>query len=208
MRVCANSTPLQDRQPAAAWFKVLNMHGSTHLSTWVSAETKQRFGELARQAGISESSLLRRMVELTLHGTQVAEAGAFLSSPAKVSRDARLYVRLRPEDHLLLRERASGRGIAAATYVSMLVRAHLRAVVPIPDLELAEIKRSVAALGVVGRNLNQIARVANQTGIANGPSVADLWQLLKACEALRSHTKALLSANVASWESGHAETAR
>ena len=106
MRDCANSTPLQDRQPAAAWFKVLNMHGSTHLSTWVSAGTKQRFGELARQTGLSESSLLRRMVELTLNGTLVAEAGAFPSSRTRVGRDARLYVRLRPEDHLLLRERA------------------------------------------------------------------------------------------------------
>jgi len=52
--------------------------------------------------------------------------------------------------------------MAAATYASFLLRAHLRAVTPMPDRELAELKRSVATLGAIGRNLNQIAREANQ----------------------------------------------
>jgi hypothetical protein len=173
----------------------------------VSAETKQRFGALAQQTGLSESSLLRRLVELTLQGTRLADT-ALTSSPARVNRDARLYVRLRAEDHLLLRERAAGRGTAAATYVSMLVRTHLRGVAPIPDRELAGLKNSVVALGSIGRNLNQIARAANQTGTVTGLKVANLWDILRACEALRVHTKGLIKANIASWESGDAETPR
>ena len=35
-------------------------------------------------------------------------AATVLSPPVKVNRKSRLYVRLRPEDHLLLRERAVG----------------------------------------------------------------------------------------------------
>src|SRR5690349_19559247 len=101
------------------------MNGSTHLSAWVSLDTKQRFASIAQHAGLSESALLKRMVELTIQGTQ-APYTATLSAPNKVNRESRLYVRLRPEDHLLLRERAVGRGMAAATYVSMLVRSHLR----------------------------------------------------------------------------------
>lgn len=116
-------------------------------------------------------------------------------------------MRLRPEDRLLLRERATGRGLAAATYASLMLRAHLRNVTPMPDRELAELKRSVAALGAIGRNLNQIARVANQ-GRSPGASVADLMQLLRACEALRLHVKDLIRANVASWETGHATAHR
>lgn len=125
-----------------------------------------------------------------------------------VARGARIYVRLRPEDHVLLRERAAGRGMAAATYASFLLRAHLRAVTPLPDRELAELKRSVAALGAIGRNLNQIARAANQTGRLSGPSVGDLRQLLRACEVLRDHVKAFVNVNTASWETGRAEAHR
>ena len=125
-----------------------------------------------------------------------------------VSRGARLYVRLRPEDHVLLRERASGRAMAAATYASFLLRAHLRLVAPIPDRELAELKRAVAELGAIGRNLNRIARFAHQTGRVNSPSGQDLRALLRACEALRDHVKGLIRANGASWESGYAEACR
>lgn len=184
------------------------MTGSTHLSTWVTAETKQRFGALADQLGLSESALLNRLVDLNLHSTRVLETAFISAPPEKLPRDSRLYVRLRPEDHSILRERASGRGMAAATYASIVLRAHLRAVVPIPDRELSELKRAVAALGAIGRNLNQVAHVANQTGRVTGLAVADLRQVLRACEALRDHVKELIKANTASWESGHAETPR
>jgi hypothetical protein len=82
---------------------------------------------------------------------------------------ARVYVRLRRSDHALLRERAAGRGLASATYVSMLVRTHLRGMPPLPDRELAELRHAAGALGAVGRNLNQIARVAppDRTGGRN-----------------------------------------
>ena len=182
------------------------MNGSTHLSTWVSIETKQRFGELARQLGLSESAMLKRMVELTLRGTNVTEPVP-LEPPHRESRGARLYVRLRSEDHLLLRERAEGRGMASATYASLLLRAHLRALAPIPDRELAELQRAVTALGQVGRNLNQIARVALQTGNAPGATFGDLRAILRACEALRASVKELIQTKVASWESGSCASA-
>ena len=95
--------------------------------------------------------------------------------------------------------------MAAATYASILLRAHLRALRPLPDREVAELKRSVAALGVIGRNLNQIARVANQTGKVQGPSAADLRAWLRALEALRNYVKALVRANAESWETGNDE---
>src|SRR5262245_38351218 len=130
--------------------------GSTHLRTWVSAETKQRFGALAQELGLSESALLKRSVTLMLKGTA---APSELPKPARVPRDLRLYVRLRPEDHRLLGARAAGREMPPATYASMLLRAHLQAVVPLPDREIVELKRAVAELGSIGRNLNQIAKV-------------------------------------------------
>lgn len=83
----------------------------------------------------------------------------FITPVERVARGARLYVRMRPEDHVLLRERAVGRGMAAATYASMVLRAHLRTLTPLPERELLELRRAVGELGMVGRNLYQIARL-------------------------------------------------
>lgn len=181
------------------------MSGSTHLSTWVSAETKQRFGIVAAQLGLSESSFLKRLVELNLQSTQAATV-TIPEPAANPFRGTRFSVRLRLYDRLLLGERAAARGMATATYASIVLRTHLRGVAPFPEHMLTELKRAVAELGVVGRNLNQLARVANQTGRVAGPTSQDLQALLRACTALRDHLKGTIRANTASWESGHAET--
>lgn len=181
------------------------MGGSTHLSTWVSAETKQRFGVVAAQLGLSESAFLKRLVELNLQSTQ-AVTMAIPEPSANPMRGTRFSVRLRLDDRVLLGERAAARGMATATYASIVLRRHLRGVAPFPERMLIELKRAVAELGAVGRNLNQIARVANQTGHLAGPTSQDLQALLRACTALRDHLKGTIRANIASWESGHAET--
>jgi hypothetical protein len=92
----------------------------------------------------------------------------------------------------------------AATYVSVLVRSHLRNVTPIPREELAALKGSIAELRAIGRNLNQMARARNQGGEA-APGRHELHAMLKLAEGLRDHFKALLIANEKSWEQGHGE---
>ena len=93
----------------------------------------------------------------------------------------------------------------AATYVAVLVRAHLRTLAPLPSEEVAALKRSVAELSAIGRNLNQIARVAQQTGRITGPNRDDLRSMLKVCEAMREHVKELVRVNMETWECGYAE---
>jgi hypothetical protein len=178
------------------------VNGSTHLSTWVTAETKQRFSALAREFGLSESALLKRSITLMLRSTAVPEA-ELASEPVKVPRGLRVYVRLSADDHRLLRERAMARGMPAATYASFLLRSHLRALAPLPDRELAALTAAVAELGAIGRNINQIARVANLTGRVEGLRTADLFALLRALEGLRDHVKGLVQSNLASWQVGH-----
>jgi hypothetical protein len=90
----------------------------------------------------------------------------------------------------------------------MLVRRHLRGVSPLPDCELAELRRAAGVLGAVGRNLNQIARVAHQTGRVEGLTTADLRAMLAAFEALRGHFKRLIEANIASWETDNGAASR
>ncbi len=179
------------------------MSDGTHLTAWVSQKTKERFTALARQRDVSESALLKHLVELTLQTTNTDVDEATADDAAR--RAVRLSIRLRPDDQLLLRERARARGMAAATYVSVLVRAHLRSLSPLPKEELLALKRVVSELGAVGRNLNQLARAANQGERVNGPARDDLRALLKVCEGLRDHVKALLMANIRSWAKGYGE---
>ena len=174
----------------------------------VSPETKASLHALAQSRNLTDSALLQKLVEIALLQHVGVVQSEVVAPVQQVSRHARLYVRLRPEDHLLLRERANGRGLAAATYASMLLRAHLRAVAPLPDRELAELKRAVGALRVIGRALNQIARAAHQNGSASGPSPVDLRAILRALEGLRDHVKDLMLANVRAWEGHHGEAGR
>jgi hypothetical protein len=183
------------------------MSAATHiLKTRVTAETKQLIESIARQQQLTESAWLRRLIANTL---QSAGAGATDTAAAEASepsrRAARLMVRLVPEDQLLLQARAAARGMPSATYVAVVVRAHLRGVVPLPKDELQALRRALAELSVIGRNLNQLARAANQAGRVTGPSRDELRALLRACEGLRDHFRRLLEANLRSWEVGHAE---
>jgi hypothetical protein len=111
-------------------------------------------------------------------------------------------VRLAAEDWGLLKARSSARGLPSATYVSLLVRSHLRAATPLPKVEYLALKQSVLDLTAVGRNLNQIARAMNQGGRPGLPGRAEVGAMLKIAEALRDHFKELLKANELSWR-GH-----
>ena len=171
----------------------------------VTPEMKTLLRVLAEREQITESALVRQLLEVTLR-MSAKEGFPKLDALENVSRDARLSVRLATEDRILLCERATARGMPSATYVAVLVRSHLRNLAPLPKEELTALKRSVAELGAIGRNLNQIARAANQGGKPAGPGREDLRAMLKVAEALRDHVKALLRANQISWEQGHAET--
>jgi hypothetical protein len=169
----------------------------------VRPEVKARFRALAEHEQLSESALLTRVIEAMLLGPTDA-ATDVMTQRRPLSR--RFSVRVTPDDLVLLDARARARGMRAATYASVLLRAHLRSLAPLPKDELLALKQSVSELGVIGRNLNQLARIANQGGRVTGPTREDLRALIKVCEGLRDHVKALIRANITSWEQGHAES--
>ena len=181
------------------------MSDGVQLKTWVSRDTKERFAAVSRHQGLSESALLKRLVDLML---QTVSGGAISAvTTVRSMRDSRLTVRLQRDDQVLLRERAMARGIPAATYVSVLTRAHLRSLAPLPKEELLALKRVVVELGSIGRNLNQIARAANRGERVTGPNREEFRAILKVCEGLRDHVRGLLAANLKSWEQGYDEHA-
>jgi hypothetical protein len=177
-------------------------NGSTHLSTWVTADTKQRFTALAREFGLSESALLKRSITLMLQSTTMPEPAP--EAETRIPKSLRVYVRLNPDDHRLLSERATARGMPAATYASFLLRSHLRSLTPLPDRELAALTAAVSNLGAMARALDHIAEVANRAGSVEGFRPEIHSAILRALEALRDHVKNLVRSNIKSWETGHA----
>lgn len=182
------------------------MVDSHFLKARVASDTKQLVQAAAQRQLVTESVWLRQVVLRPLSNEADVERAAVTTDRCERRRlGAKVSVRLHPEDQLLLGERSAARGMAPATYVSVLVRAHLRHLAPLPKDELMALKRSIAELGALGRNINQIARAATQGDRVALPGREDLRAFLKVCEDLRDHIKALVTANVATWEAGYAK---
>jgi predicted DNA binding CopG/RHH family protein len=171
------------------------------ITARVTSQMKERFRAVACYQGLSESTLLKRMVEAALL-TAAAVRTQVPESIEPVAVGGKISVRLRNADLLLLRERAKARAMPTSTYVSLLIRSHLRSATPLPSAELDVLKRSVAEISAIGRNLNQIARAVNQGQESNGASKADLQALLRALSGMRVHIKSLINSNLESWRSG------
>ena len=168
-------------------------------------EMKTLVRALAEREQITESALVKELLQVVLR-TAALQGFPKLDELDRPNRDARLSVRLEPEDRQLLMGKATQRGLPSATYVSLLVRAHLRGVAPLPREELLALRHSIAELRAVGRNLNQMAKALNQDVRAIVPGRQEVNAMLKVAEGLRDHFKALLKANAKSWLEGYAET--
>jgi len=182
------------------------MPADAFIQCRVTPEMKTLVRALAEREQITESALVKQLLQVVLR-TAALEGFTKLDALDRPNRDARLYIRLEPEDRQLLVGRARQRGMPSATYVSLLVRSHLRGVAPLPKEELLALKHSVSELKAVGRNINQMAKALNQDLRAVGPGRQEVNAMLKVAEGLRDHFRALLKANEKSWLEGYAETA-
>ena len=171
----------------------------THLSTWIDEELKRKFSAVAASRGLSESAFLKQLVERTLIG--VNPELALTATPGAEARGARITIRLLPADLSLLRERAAARGMRSATYVSTLIRAHLRSLSPLPDREIEALHGIAVQLAAMGRNVRTIALTAPSAGL----TPEHTRTMLKLCIGVRDYIRSILSANIRSWESGHEE---
>jgi hypothetical protein len=184
------------------------------LKAHVSPEIKLQAKAIADREFLSEAAWLRRLVLREIReydGARGNERGPCGADGVRRSSAGGLgpndggkhiLVRLRIEDRLLLDARAEARGLRVATYISVLVRSHLRRLAPLPKDELLALKRSIAELATIGRNINQIAKAVTESGRAPGSIRGEFRAMLKICGALRDNTKALLMANETSWQTG------
>jgi len=187
------------------------------LKARVSPEIKLQAKAIADRDLLTEAAWLKRLVIREIRACNGANDGGRepcgvhdIRRPNGEPRGPRgsckpVFVRLRDEDRLLLDARAAARGMRPATYVSVLTRAHLRSLTPLPKEEFLALKRSIGELASIGRNIDQIANAANEAGRMKDSVGAEFRAMLKICVALRDNTKVLLKANETSWETGHVQ---
>jgi hypothetical protein len=172
------------------------------LKTRIDVATKQRVQLRAAEDFLTESSWLKRIVMRELQSSSQSLLSSQRPTVGPEAAAKPISVRLRRCDFQLLAARAEARSLRPATYVAVLTRAHLHRLAPLPKDELLALRGVTAELAALGRNINQIARLANQ-GRELPVSVRDEFRaMLRISEALRLHTKDLLKANLTSWESG------
>ena len=172
------------------------------IAACVSADTKARFRALAAGYGLTESALLKTLIDRAIEARPPA-IGEESLAVRDAARAERLYVRLYRDDRQLLAERAAARGMPSATYLAVLARAHLRHLNPLPETERKLFAQGVATLSAIGRNLNQIARRVNQGESPNGPTRQDIAVFIKVCTHMAENLKSTLKINQHSWEAGY-----
>ena len=169
----------------------------------MSGDTLRRVKAAAAAELATPSAWLRRVVIRALVCQPSATEHTASDELSADLRDRRLCVRVSPDDALLLKDRALARGMRPATYVSVLLRSHLRSLAPLPKVELLELRRAVSELGALTRDSHRIVHALEQNGPTAAAGQPDLQSVVRLCQALRSDTKALIQANVNSWEIGH-----
>ena len=101
---------------------MFDMAASPCIQCRIDPQIKLRLQAIATERGLTESAVLKRLVIAAIG--MVPANDAKVLAVKRIGPRARVYVRLQRSDHALLRERADARGLAAATYVSMLGRTH------------------------------------------------------------------------------------
>src|SRR5271165_1761012 len=172
---------MQDSQSLSIGAKMASMRCTETLKTRVSPEMKLQTKAIADREFLSESTWLKRLVmrEILAQNDASGAEGNLLRSesapgPTRAASHGRssfgkpMLLRLTAEDRLLLDARAEARGMRPATYACVLLRAHLRQLTPLPKDELLALKHSIAELGSIGRNINQVAKAVSGGGEVPG----------------------------------------
>jgi hypothetical protein len=172
----------------------------------VSADTKALLLSVAAREHLTESALVRQLIETMVRTTSPVSNTSLRPCEA---RGDRMSIRLAPDDRELLTERSLSRGMAAATYVAVLVRSHLRKLAPMPPPELAALKRCIAELAAMTGLLRQLTGPSSRSAALQAETVRnDLATMLRLSQALWETIKQMVKDNRESWERGYDDEPR
>lgn len=176
------------------------------LKTIVEDTTKQDFKDLATKRGVSESELLRSVVEAETRQASAQPAqGMAPIQPVGSNADLdRMTVRMPGFVLDGAKERARTQGMAPSRWVAALVQSNLTAQPVMTDAEVEALLASNRELAAVGRNLSQVARALNATGLeVDRAHLEALTELNAAVTSNRSEIRRLVRASRQAWGMDH-----
>jgi hypothetical protein len=170
-----------------------------------SSETKARFAALAARQGLTESALLALLVDKVLAVDPLDSAHMAVDRAHEEGRaNDRLTLRLRPGDRALAAARAASRRMKTASYLSMLVRTHVRGTPVMPPAELDELRAVAGHLAAIGRQLRSLHASGAGEGAGRSNSDALVRDVGNAVEGVREAVASVVRSNLISWEAGNA----
>ena len=168
------------------------------LRARVDPETKELFLALAAAEGVTESILLRQLVQGAIGRRQ--EVRAPVAPDLEKLDMARLTIRM---PQFLLEaagQRAEVKGMASSRWISALVQSNLMREPVMSDREIETLQASARQLASIGRNINQIARSLNEAFRgAEQIRLEKLMELSDAINANRDTIRALVRASQKAW---------
>ena len=176
------------------------------LKTIVEDTTKQDFKDLCVKRGLSESEQLRSLV---VAATQQASAqpsqGVAPIQPDESNADLdRMTVRMPGFVIDGAKDRARTQGMAPSRWVAALVQSNLTAQPVMTDVEVEALLASNRELAAVGRNLSQVARALNASGLeVEKVHLEALTELSAAVTSNRSEIRRLVRASRQAWGMNH-----
>jgi predicted DNA-binding protein len=174
------------------------MPKSTTVKLRISADQKARVKSVCRQKGITESAFVRQVMEKVAKGARDIPCASDAPT-GRFRRSCRVSVRLRPDDGLLLRERARRHKLSTSAHAARLVSDPVQAQLPLPTTELQALRTSIDEVNTLGRALNDVARALQRGERVRGPTNGDLKALFAALVRLRDRVRVLADTNRRSW---------
>ena len=134
------------------------------LKTFVDEDLKQLFKQHSEERGLSESELLSSIVMDDIRKNPFTESDkpdSELNPHGLVTE--RITVRMPSFLMQAAKEKGKAKGMATSRWIAALVQSNIAKNPVMADQELNNLKASIRELNAIGRNINQMARVLNES---------------------------------------------
>lgn len=178
----------------------------------VDSGTKVAFDTLARARSVTTSrlagALITDFIKAEGDGAVVTSEGTGLPARAHKpfhsgAKTEMVYVRLEPHYYDELGRLASQRRWYRSAYLANLLYAHIDHRPVLCHDEINAVRQVARQLADIGRNVNQIARKVNIDPDSADISVSDFELIRMLLEVETAAVKALVQANLRTWEAGN-----
>lgn len=177
----------------------------------IAPDKKAALAELANRQGTDTTKLVLPLIDRLLldwSPNPMKETGdpELVSNEIEDKGDAMVGFRPLPGDAKMMKDYAARRGMKPSEFMKLLLRSWVSGDPVLPDKELNTLSNTLNELGEVGRNLNQITRRINSGETAVNESLAaSVNDTLELVLRLKEDIRAVIKANIESWERDYAE---